>query len=396
LFGIHKSRSIKGAAQTKMNPTKKIFWLAGENSGDLHASLVMHKLNEEIPFIRHFGIGGNRMKAEGLQQILPFERFAVMGFVEVIKHLAFFIKVEKTVRQLLKKEKPDLVILVDYPGLNLRIAKIADDEKIDVLYFIAPQFWAWKHKRVFKLRDNTRYVACILPFEEELLAIHNIKSSYVGHPIAEEIAFELDRKAFARFYGLNPDKKWLGFFPGSRNNEVRKLLPIYLKTLERFDSNQYEFLFSKSRSVSHQLYTELIEQNALTRPFIIDGYNYEMMKYCDFLTVKSGTTTLEAAYIGTPLVIVYVANRLSYEIGKRFVKLDKIGLPNIILEKKVVPELIQDEVTPQKISEQIKLHLADQNLYDSIRAELRKIHDLLGEKIASKETVKIIREMLKL
>lgn len=379
-----------------MNPTKKIFWLAGENSGDLHASLVMHKLNKEIPFIRHIGIGGNRMKAEGLQQIFPFERFAVMGFVEVIKHLAFFMKVEKTIRQLLKKEKPDLVILVDYPGLNLRIAKIADDEKIDVLYFIAPQFWAWKHKRVFKLREHTRYVACILPFEEELLAIHNIKSSYVGHPIAEEIAFELDRNAFARFYGLNPDKKWLGFFPGSRNNEVKTLLPIFFKTIERFDPNQYEFLFSKSRSVSHLLYSELVEEYALTRPFIIDGYNYEMMKYCDFLTVKSGTTTLEAAFIGTPLVIVYVANRVSYEIGRCFVKLDKIGLPNIILEKKVVPELIQNDVTPQKISEQIKLHMADQKLYDSVKAELKKIHDLLGEKVVSKETVKIIRGMLKL
>lgn len=379
-----------------MNPTKKIFWLAGENSGDLHASLVMHKLNEEIPYIRHFGIGGNRMRAEGLQQIFSFERFAVMGFVEVVKHLAFFMKVEKTIKDMLKKEKPDLVILVDYPGLNLRIAKIADDEKIDVLYFIAPQFWAWKHKRVFKLREHTRYVACILPFEEELLGIHNIKSSYVGHPIAEEISYELDRNAFARFYGLNPDKHWLGFFPGSRNNEVRTLLPIYLKTIERFDPNQYVFLFSKSRSVSHQLYTELIDRYALTRPYIIDGYNYEMMKYCVFLTVKSGTTTLEAAYIGTPLVIVYVANRLSYEIGKRYVKLDKIGLPNIILEKKVVPELIQDEVTPQNISEQIKLHLSDQKLYESVKTELRKIHNLLGEKNTSKEVVKIIREMLKL
>ena len=379
-----------------MNPSKKIFWLAGENSGDLHASLIMHKLNAEIPFIKHIGIGGSRMKAEGLQQIFPFERFAVMGFAEVVRHLAFFIKVEKTIKSILIKEKPDLVILVDYPGLNLRIAKIADDNQIDVLYFIVPQFWAWKHKRVYKLRENTRQVACILPFEEELLNIHNIKATYVGHPIAEEISFELDRQSFASFYGLDPEKKWLGFFPGSRNNEVKKLLPIYLKTIERFDTNQYQFLFSKARSVSHELYLETIENHALTRPFIIDGYNYEMMKYCDFLVIKSGTSTLEAAYIGTPCVIVYVASRLSYEIGRRFVKLDKIGLPNIILEKKVVPELIQDEVNPANISKQIKTFLADSELYDSVKAELRKIHDLLGDRIASKETVKIIREMLKL
>jgi len=379
-----------------MNPTKTIFWLAGENSGDLHASIVMHKLNEEIPYIRHIGIGGNRMKAEGLQQILPFERFAVMGFVEVIKHLAFFIKVEKTIKKLLNDEKPDLVILVDYPGLNLRISRIADDARIKVLYFIAPQFWAWKHNRVFKLKEHTSHVACILPFEVELLDIHNIKATYVGHPIAEEINYELDRPAFARFFGLDPEKKWIGFFPGSRNNEVERLLPIYLKTINQLDASKYQFLFSKARSVSHNLYSHLIDAYSQVKPFVIDGYNYEMMKYCDFLVIKSGTTTLESAFIGTPSVIVYIANRISYEIGKRFVKLDKIGLPNIILEKKVLPELIQDDVNPNNIAHQINTYLNDPELYHNVQQELRKIHNLLGDRVASKGIAAIIREMLKL
>lgn len=379
-----------------MNPTKTIFWLAGENSGDLHASLVMHKLNEEIPYIRHIGIGGNRMKAEGLQQILPFERFAVMGFVEVIKHLAFFIRVEITIKKLLREEKPDLVILVDYPGMNLRISKIAADERIKVLYFIAPQFWAWKHNRVFKLKEHTSHVACILPFEEELLNIHNIKVTYVGHPIAEEINYELDRPAFARFFGLDPEKKWIGFFPGSRNNEVERLLLIYLKTINQLDKDKYQFLFSKARSVSHSLYSQLIDTYSKTNPFVIDGYNYEMMKYCDFLVIKSGTTTLEASFIGTPSVIVYIANRISYEIGKRFVKLKMIGLPNIILEKKVLPELIQDDVNPGNIAYHINTYLNDTEKYNNVKQELINIHNLLGNKVASKETVEIIREMLNL
>lgn len=379
-----------------MNTSKKIFWLAGENSGDLHASQVMHKLNDEIPYIRHIGIGGNRMKAEGLTQLFPFERFAVMGFVEVLKHIFFFLKVEITIKKIFKSEKPDLVILVDYPGLNLRIAKIADDLGIDVLYFIVPQFWAWKHQRVYKLRDYTRQVACILPFELELLNIHNIKSTYVGHPIAEEIKFELDRNSFARFFGLNPDKKWIGFFPGSRNNEVERLLKIYLETINHFDSDEYQFLFSKARSVSHNLYTHILSNYSKKHPYVIDGYNYEMMKYCEFLVIKSGTSTLEAAYIGTPTVIVYVANRLSYEIGKRFVRINKIGLPNLILEKDVLPELIQDDVNPQKIVEQIVRFTSDADLVSTTKAELRKIHDLLGDRITSKETVKIIREMLKI
>ncbi len=382
--------------KTQMNPTKTIFWLAGENSGDLHASLVMRKLNEEIPYIRHIGIGGNLMKAEGLDQLFPFERFAVMGFVEVIKHLRFFMKVENTIKELFKRAKPDLVILVDYPGMNLRIARIADDEGILVLYFIAPQFWAWKHERVYKLREHTRHVACILPFEEELLSIHNIKATYVGHPIAEEINFELDREAFARFYGLNPDMQWIGFFPGSRNDEVEKLLPIYLETIKKLDSNKYQFLFSKARSVSHQRYKYLIDKQTKVKPYIIDGYNYEMMKYSEYLVIKSGTSTLEAAYIGTPAVIVYIANQISYEIGKRFVKVDKIGLPNIILDKMVLPELIQHDVTAENISREITSCLNDAKQYNQIKHELRKIHDLLGDRIASKEMVLIIREMLKL
>jgi lipid-A-disaccharide synthase len=379
-----------------MSPSKTIFWLAGENSGDLHASLVMQKLNLEIPYIRHIGIGGNRMKAEGLSQLFPFERFAVMGFVEVVQHLAFFLKVEKEIKRTFINDKPDLVILVDYPGLNLRIAKIADELNIDVLYFIVPQFWAWKHKRVYKLKEYTRHVACILPFEQELLSMHNINSTYVGHPIAEEIAMEHDRDSFARFFGLDPAKQWLGFFPGSRNNEAEKLLPIYLKTISQLDPNKYQFLFSKARTVSHNLYTHLIDNYAVNKPFIIDGYNYEMMKYCDFLVIKSGTTTLEAAFIGTPAVIVYVANRISYEIGKRFVRLDKIGLPNIILEKKVLPELIQHEVTPENIAAQIKTFLSDPELYQRTKDDLGKIHALLGDRIASTETVKIIRNLIKI
>jgi lipid-A-disaccharide synthase len=379
-----------------MNPTKTVFWLAGENSGDLHASLVMQKLNDEIPYIRHMGIGGSRMKGEGLQQLFPFERFAVMGFVEVVRHLGFFLRVEREIKRVLIKDKPDLVILVDYPGLNLRIAKLADSLHIPVLYFIVPQFWAWKHKRVFKLKEYTSQVACILPFEQEMLAIHNINSTYVGHPIAEEISYEHDRNSFARFFGLDSEKQWLGFFPGSRNNEVEKLLPIYLKTIERLDTSNYQFLFSKARSVSHHLYTQLIDNYAKVRPFIIDGFNYEMMKYCEALVIKSGTSALEAAYIGTPAVIVYVANRISYEIGKRFVHLDKIGLPNIILEKKVLPELLQDDVNPDNIALHLNKFLTDADLNSQTKFELRKIHNLLGDRIASVETVKIIRNMLQI
>lgn len=374
----------------------RIFWLVGESSGDLHASFVMRRMNESIANLTHIGIGGNLMQKEGLTPLYPFERFAVMGFVEVLSHLLFFWKVENRIKRLFRDERPDLAILVDYPGMNLRIAFQADENRIPVLYYICPQFWAWKHKRVYKLRENTRHVACILPFEKELLDIHNVTSTFVGHPIAEEVKFELDRESFARFFGLDPGKKWIGFFPGSRNIELARLIPIYLETIRMMDTNEFEFLFSKARSVSHHKYLDLIEENQNKKATIIDGYNYEMMKYCDFLVLKSGTSTLEAAYIGTPMLIVYKASGLSYLIGKQLVRVSRIGLPNIILEQDLLPEYVQDQVTPQSIKEMILSYINNPEKSNRTRAELTKLKALLSDKVASKEMVQITKKLLKI
>ena len=369
----------------------KIFWLAGESSADLHSELVMKALNEKFGNLTHIGIGGPRMQRQGLKPIFPFDKFAVMGFVEVVKHLIFFFKVQIRLSKLFSTEKFDLAILVDYPGLNLRIAKMADEMRIPVLYFICPQFWAWKHNRVYQLRDSVRYVACILPFEEELLKIHNINCSYIGHPIAEEITFELDRDSFARFFGLDSSKKWIGFFPGSRNNEITKMLPVFLQAAKKWNQNEYQILFSKSHNVNHQLYMHLIEGQKDI--IIIDGYNYEMMKYCELLVCTSGTVTLEAAYIGTPLVICYKASYLSYLIGRKFVRIKRIGLPNIVLDSDLLPELIQGEMNPANIYKAGMQILTDSEMNTKIRKELFKLRAMLSNKHPSIEMPKIVRHL---
>ncbi len=370
----------------------KIFWLVGESSADLHSELVMKALNDKFGNLTHIGIGGPRMQRQGLKTLFPFEKFAVMGFVEVVKHLFFFLKVQRKLGKLFSTEKFDLAILVDYPGLNLRIAKMADEMRIPVLYFICPQFWAWKHKRVYQLKDSVRYVACILPFEEELLKIHNINCSYVGHPIAEEITFELDRGSFARFFGLDPNKKWIGFFPGSRNNEITKMLPVFLQTAQKWNQTEYQMLFSKSHSVNHQLYMHLIEGHKNIK--LIDGYNYEMMKYCELLICTSGTVTLEAAYIGTPLVICYKGSYLSYLIGRIFVRIKHIGLPNIVLDADLLPELIQGEMKPDNIYKAGMQILSDPEKNAQIRKELFKLRAMLSDKHPSQEMPKIVRYLL--
>ena len=373
---------------------KTIFWLVGESSGDLHASLVMKSLNEQVPDLIHTGIGGPRMQALGLRSLYPFKRFAVMGFVEVLKHVFFFWRVEQGIKRFLKRSKPDLVILVDYPGLNLRIANIADHARIPVLYFICPQFWAWKHERVFKLKAMTRHVACILPFEKEMLDIHTINSTYVGHPIAEEIKFELDRASFAAFYKLDPNKQWLGFMPGSRNSEIKRMLPVFLRTSARFEQDQYEFLFSKARGVDHQLYMDIIGCHKGNKINIIDGYTYEMMKYSEFVISTSGTATLECAFIGTPVLIGYKANPISYQIGRRLVRVKRIGLPNIVLDQDLLPELVQDDLNPERIHSIVSGILADPERMKAMRTELYRLKGMLISPKPSVEMPKLIRTML--
>jgi len=377
-----------------MDRLTSIFWLAGESSGDLHCELIMKALSKEGKRYHHVGIGGPKMQAQGLKTLFPFDRFSVMGFVEVIRHLAFFLKVERRIKQYFEHEKPDLVILADYPGLNLRIAAMADEMRIPVLYYIAPQFWAWKHERVFKLKANVRHTACILPFEEDLLSIHNINCSYVGHPISEEIHHKLDRESFARFYHLNPNKRWLGFFPGSRNSEVKKMLPVFLKAARKWAEEDYEILISKTHSVNHQLFMDLVSDTGMRNLNIIDGYNYDMMKHCDALVCTSGTVTLEAAYVGTPSVICYKANPLSYQIGKRLIRVSYIGLPNIILDNDVLPELVQNDMNPEMIFRHVNELLPDSPRHDVVLLELRKLRAMLSDKKPSEEMPKIISHLL--
>ena len=362
---------------------KTIFWVVGEKSGDLHASKVMEKFNLTIPNVQHVGIGGTLMQQHGLKALFPFEKFSIIGFAEVLTHLSFVLKVESAIKKYLQENRPELVVLVDYPGMNLRIAKIASDLHLRVLYYICPQFWAWNHHRVHKLKDYCDHVACIFPFEKELLDMHAIDSTYVGHPITEEVSFDLDKNQFAKFFELDAGKKWVGFFPGSRDGEVRRILPVYLEAMKKLQSIKpdYQFLISKSNTVSNDLFNHCLKNQQNVH--IIDGYNYEMMKYSDFMIVKSGTTTIEAASIGTPLAIVYKVNKLSYHIAKKLIRVKYIGLPNIIFDAPVLPELIQDDFNADKIIDTILDFMNDSEKYNQVSAKLSTINSLLGQQSAS-------------
>jgi lipid-A-disaccharide synthase len=373
---------------------KKVFWIAGEKSGDLHASIVLKEISQQHPELEHYGVGGPHMQEFGFKSIFPFKKFNVMGFVEVLKHIKFFHKVEKQIIEIFDTDKPDLVVLVDYPGLNLRIAKEAFMRGIPVLYFICPQFWAWKHKRVYKLAELTTQVASIIPFEVDLLQSHRCSAEYVGHPISEEIEFNHTREEFAKKYNLDLTKEWIGYFPGSRDQEIEKMLPVFLQSLQKLDYNKYQALVSKSSSVSTKLFVDILKKYDLPGLKVVDSDNYDMMNQCKLLVLTSGTATLEAAYIGTPLIITYKTAKISYEIGKRVVKIKHIGLPNIVMEKSIAPELIQDDASPEKIYMECVRLLEDEDAYNQFKERLNELHEVLGSKKSSVEVSRMIVELL--
>jgi len=370
---------------------KTIFWVAGEKSGDTHGAKVL----EMFPDVNHVGIGGPLMQNHGLKVLFPFERFCVMGFAEVITHLPFFIMVERTIKKYLISNKPDLIILIDYPGLNMRIAKLAHSLKIKVLYYICPQFWAWKQHRILKLKKYCDFVACILPFEKDMLDLHGIKNEYVGHPVIEEIDVSYLKNEFAQKFGLDINKKWISFFPGSRLNEVIRLLPIFLKTIVKLNTIKpdFELLISKSNSISDKEFSKLLTVKDANYKLIND-HSHEMMKYATFSIVKSGTSTFEAASIGKPFAIVYIANNISYLIAKKIIKVKYIGLPNLIFGKSVIKELIQHDVNPNKIIDTILSCTDNLTEYENQTEALKGFQKHMGDKSASKNVFQIIKQLL--
>jgi lipid-A-disaccharide synthase len=370
---------------------KKIFWLAGEHSGDLHSSLVIRAMQKQYPHLYHYGVGGENMVKAGFQPLYPFQKFCVMGFLEVAKQATFFLKIEREIIYLLSNDQPDLVVLVDYPGLNMRIAEKVARLGVKVLYFISPQIWAWKHHRIHQLKKYCKHVCYILPFEKSYFEQEKIPATYVGHPIAEEIGSKMTKTEFAEKYSLSPDKKWLGFFPGSRISEIKKLMPVYLNTISKLNSDQYQFLISQATSIRDSEFQHFHFPASVK---VIKTDNYEMMKHCDFLVVKSGTTTLECAFMGTPFLIVYKTSLTSYEIGKRIVHIKRIGLPNIILDDDAIPELVQHDANPTNIAKHVKLYLENAELYQEMKAKLNQLQALLGSKKTSEEVTKIIVGLL--
>ncbi len=347
--------------------------IAGEASGDLHGSNLikeLHKLDATAT-IRCWG--GDKMEAAGATLVKHYRNLAFMGFAEVIKNLPTIFKNLAFCKKDILSHRPDTLILIDYPGFNLRIAKWAKQQGLNVVYYISPQIWAWKENRVHTIKQCVDKMLVILPFEKAFYKKWNYEVEYVGHPLVEVIEkFKADHPIM----GIkNSGSGIIALLPGSRKQEILKKLPVMLEVVKHFPS--YEFIVAKAPGLPDEFYDQLLKPYSNVSTVV--NQTYELLTRSDAALVTSGTATLETALFAVPEIICYKGSAVSYQIAKRLVKIKFIGLVNLIMDKEVVKELIQDDLNVQNIVAELTKLLTDKSKLAQLKADYTDLKDLLSK-----------------
>lgn len=369
-----------------------ILILAGEPSGEKHAASLVHYLKSQKTELYFYGMGGDLMAKEGVELLYHVNQTSIMGFTEVIKHLPFIKEMKKTLVHSLDERKPDAVVLVDYPGFNLRFAVEAKKRNIPVYYYISPQIWAWGKGRIKDIQKLISHMLVILPFEKDIYDKAGVKCTYVGHPLLEQLKFNRNKQEFFDQYKLEKSKPLVALLPGSRNQEVLSLLPeMIAAVMPLIKQNKIQAIIGGVENVDHSLY-QIAKKNNIG---VIFNDAHHLMKHSDQAVVASGTATLETALCGTPLTVVYKTSAITYLLGRYIVKLDRISLVNIISNEMIVPELIQKDANTEKIRDSILNYLNHPDLVEKTKQKLSKLQSQLGEFSASERAGNVIlREMV--
>ena len=370
----------------------RVMMIAGEVSGDIHGAGVVRELKRRQPSIEIYGIGGEKMKREGMALTYHVSELSFMGFMEVLKHLPLIRSVERTLEQLLILKKPDVVVLIDYPGFNLRFARTAKKYGVKVVYYISPQVWAWKKGRVKKMRGVIDTMLVVFPFEEELYRKEGIDVRFVGHPLLEELSVEFTRDQFCKRFGIDPAKKILALIPGSRRQEVQNLFSVMARSAAVLqEKEKCEVVVGVAPNLHEKLFTMYAPPNVSFH--FVENATHETMKYAELALVTSGTATLETACFETPMIVVYRTSWLTYWIARALVRVKNIGLVNIVAGKTMVPELIQHDVTVQKIVGLASALLKDDARRTMMKKDLSAVKGLLGSIGASANVADAILAM---
>lgn len=355
--------------------------IAGEASGDLHGAGVVRELRKRDPQMEIFGIGGDKMAKEGMSLVYHVRETSFMGFVEVLKHLPLIRSIERTLGQLLTMKRPDVVVLIDYPGFNLRFARIAQEKGIKVVYYISPQVWAWKKGRVQKMKGTIDRMCVVFPFEVPIYEKEGIPVRFVGHPLVEELTGMMEEGAFRKRFGLPDEKPFIAVVPGSRVQEIEKLFSVMVRAAALVAGNEKEVVVAVAPNLSMDLYQQHCPPEI--RVTYVQHATHEVMKYAEFAFVTSGTATLETACLGTPMVVVYRTSPATYWIARTVVKIKHISLVNIVAGKEVVPEMVQGDATVDRLAQKANEILGSPERLDTMKHGLMEVRALLGSSGAS-------------
>lgn len=363
---------------------RKILIVSGEPSGDLHAADLVRNIKKIDPECRFYGTGGELSRSAGVETLSDIASLSVIGVVEVIRHAGPIKKAFSAILDRVDREKPDLAILVDYPGFNLRLARQLKARSIPTVYYISPQVWAWGADRVNTIKECVKRVYVLFKFEEEFYKKRGVDAEFIGNPLTDTVRPDLGRNDVLKKYGLSDKKKTICLLPGSRPGEMHRLLRPMLGAArvikERLDNVQ--FVASKFRELPREFFEKAILESGVDVS-IVEGDTYNILSASDFAIVTSGTATLETALVGTPFVITYKTNPITWAIAKRIVQVKYVGIVNIVAGRAIVPEVLQYEATPEGLAAACLDILQDDKKLSQMRSDLASLRKLLGPSGAS-------------
>jgi len=369
--------------------------VAGEASGDLHGSNLIKAVESHYPSLSFSGVGGDKMNSAGCEILFPSEELSVIGVQEVFGRLPVILRRFKELKNVLRSvARPDLLVLIDFPDFNLRLAKVAKDNHVPVLYYISPKVWAWRRGRAKIIAERVDRLALIFPFETKIYEPLGVQVEYVGNPLLDEFAANQPQGYLRDKLGIGKDDQVVGLFPGSRNSELKYILESLNATARLLQQEKpaLKFLVPVAPSLSSAELRERFAKEKLT-VFLVEDNIYEVTVACDAVLTVSGTVTLQLALTGTPMAIVYKVAPLSYAIGKRLIKIEHAGLTNIVAEREIVREFIQDAAQPESMCREMVRLLDDDEYKKRMREDLADVCLRLGAPGCSQRVAKIAFEM---
>ena len=382
----------KHLASSIQNPESRIMMVAGEASGDVHCARLAAKIKELHPSVTLFGMGGSLMAQAGVQLEYDMSDSAVMGLTEVVGKLPLMLSRLRGLKRLIDRQRPDVIVLVDFTDFNTRLLPFAYSRHIPVIYYIPPKAWAWRRKRAKKLAKYASAIASIFPFEADVYREAGANVRYVGHPLLDFAQVSLSETEACQEFSLDISKPIVGLMPGSRRKEIRSLLPIVLESAQliRAEVPDCQFILPVAHTIPRDTIPDLAPLVA-----VVDGSQvYNVMNICDLMIVASGTATLEAAYMLTPMIVIYKVSIISWIIFNILVRLESSALPNIIADRMIVPELLQGKAEPRSISRIAVRMIRNPQELEAQKAELQKVRERLGQPGAVERAARLVLQFI--